>query len=83
MILDSDAVLADKFKALKTPHAFLIGRDGKILYRGGVTSSTIGSTADKNYLKAALQDVQSDRRVKTPEGRTLGCEIKRGGQNVW
>ena len=51
---DKNGKIADEFKALKTPHAFVINPDGQILYKGGVTSSTHGETADKHFLQDAL-----------------------------
>lgn len=78
VIQDNGGRLADEFKALKTPHAFLLGADGKILYKGGVTSSHNGSTADRQFLRDALIDVAAGRTVKVAEGRTLGCMISRG-----
>ncbi len=83
VIEDDKDKLADKFKALKTPHAFLISPAGKILYKGGVTSSTSGETADKHFLRDALSDVTAGRAVKVAEGRTLGCAISRGEKHVW
>jgi thioredoxin-related protein len=83
VIQDGNTQLADQLKAFKTPHAFLFAADGKIVYEGGVTSSAHGPTAEKQFLRDALNDVQADRPVRTPEGRTLGCIISRGEKNVW
>jgi len=83
IIEDSKARLADEYKALKTPHAFVLSPEGKVLYRGGITSSTVGETADKQFLKDALEDVSAGRDVRVAEGRSLGCTISRGVKNVW
>ena len=77
VIEDGGGKLANEFKALKTPHAFLLSPEGKVLYRGGVTNSNNGPGADKQYLRDALADVQAGRAVKTESGRTLGCVIAR------
>lgn len=83
VIQDGDGKLADQFKALKTPHAFLLDNKGKILYKGGVTSSTNGETADSNFLKEALLDANEGKAIRKAEGRTLGCTIERGKKHVW
>lgn len=83
IIEDEKTRLADEYKAFKTPHAFVISPDGKILYKGGVTSSTNGESADKQFLKDALEDLNAGRAVKVAEGRSLGCTISRGAKNVW
>ncbi|MGE3683381.1 MAG: redoxin domain-containing protein [Bdellovibrionales bacterium] len=77
VIQDEGGELADEFKALKTPHAFLLGPGGKILYKGGVTSSTHGESAERRLLRGALSDVDAGRKVRVAEGRTLGCAISR------
>ncbi len=77
IIQDQQAKLADEFRALKTPHAFVIGKNGQVLYRGGITSSNYGPSADRAYLRDALNDIVLNRTVRQPEGRTLGCLISR------
>lgn len=80
---DHNTAIADEFKALKTPHAFVVNRDGTLLYQGGVSSSRDITTADRKFLREALEDLQQKKSVRTPEGRTLGCAISRGEKNVW
>ena len=74
---------ADQFKALKTPHAFVISPEGNLLYQGGVTNSSVGPTADKQFLRDALAEVDTGKGVSVSRGRTLGCIISRGEKNVW
>jgi hypothetical protein len=84
VIEDGDAKLANEFKALKTPHAFVLSPQGEVLYQGGVTNSANGSMADKHFLAEALEDVQESRNVRTKYGRTLGCIIQRPtDKNIW
>ena len=78
VIQDDHAKLADQFKALKTPHVFVILADGSVAYQGGVSSSANFAEAKTKFLRDALEDLQKNRKVKTAEGRTLGCVIKRG-----
>jgi hypothetical protein len=78
IIQDQDSKLADQFKALKTPHAFVILASGDIVYQGGVSNSADFSKADKRFLRDALQDLVDHKNVRTSQGRTLGCIIKRG-----
>lgn len=83
VIQDRDLKLADEFRALKTPHAFVLSPSGAVLYKGGVTNSSHAPAADKNFLKDALADLRAGNTVRSPEGRTLGCEIKRRRANAW
>ncbi len=83
VLQDDNAKIADEFKALKTPHAFVLSPEGKMLYQGGVSSSRDIKKADRKFLREALSDLKQHQAVKTPEGRTLGCTISRGEKNVW
>ncbi len=83
VIRDSKAKLADLYRASKTPHAFVINPEGQILYRGGVTDSKDCARSDRNFLREALVDLKADRKIRTPEARTLGCAISRGGKYDW
>lgn len=83
VIQDNQAQIADELKAYKTPHVFVFSPEGKVLYRGGVTNSSIGPAADKMYLQNALEDISQNKPVRTPETRTLGCVISREGSRGW
>ncbi len=77
VIQDHNTALADQFQAFKTPHAFVIQSDGKILYQGGVSSSKTFAQADHKFLREALVNIHQGQPVAKPEGRTLGCSIAR------
>ena len=78
VVQDQKAQIANSFKAYKTPHAFIISKTGEKLFQGGVSSSSDFSSADKNYLREALEDIDQGKKVRTPMVRTLGCAISRG-----
>jgi AhpC/TSA family protein len=82
VVQDEKAVFADAFKALKTPHAYVLSTDGSILFQGGLTNSANGKEAKTHYLADALEDLQQNRPVKTASVRTLGCVILRE-KNSW
>lgn len=83
VLQDENTKIADKLGAVKTPHAFVMDPEGKLLYKGGVSNSHDAIRADRKYLREALQNLKENKPVKTPEGRTLGCAISRGEKNVW
>lgn len=78
ILQDNKTVLADKLGALKTPHVFVLDKEGKTIYHGGVTNSHVGPSADKNYLKEVLEDISLNKPPRHKEGRALGCYIQRG-----
>lgn len=77
VLQDDGATLADRFKALKTPHVFLFNESGARVYAGGVSDSHEFSKSDRKYLREALDDLSKGKPVRTTEGRTLGCIIQR------
>ncbi|MFZ4713700.1 MAG: redoxin domain-containing protein [Bacteriovoracaceae bacterium] len=78
VLQDDKAQIADLLQANKTPHAFLISKEGTLLYEGGVTNSAHGEAkASKLFLKTALTEFTSGKEISMKEGRTLGCAISR------
>lgn len=77
ILRDQNSRMADEFKALKTPHAFVFSNDGKILFQGGVSNSSKFERADRKFLREALEDIAQKRAVRSPLARALGCAIQR------
>ena len=74
---DNELVVASLFKALKTPHAFIVDQKGEVLYNGGITNSTFPKNAKEFFLKNALEDLKNKRKIAKAETKTLGCFILR------
>ena len=74
---DPNSILADRFHAYKTPHAFLLDPNGRILFQGGVDDSHLAQEAKRHYLRDALVAVSNHKSPDPSEVRALGCVIKR------
>ncbi len=83
ILKDTGARLANELRANRTPHAFVISSDGKVLYKGGVSDSKDCRKAGRKYLREALSDLDQGKPVRTPETRSLGCAISRRGNHDW
>ena len=77
VLQDEHAKLADLLGAFKTPHVFIIGKTGDILYQGGVDNSHNPARATQPYLRNALLAVRAKNPVEVAQARALGCIIKR------
>ena len=77
VVRDVDSEWANRLKASRTPHAYLIDSKGEILYQGGVSSSSQPDKADDLYLKNVLSDFLSDKKIENSQTRVIGCEITR------
>ncbi len=77
IIFDKSLNYANTFKALKTPHVFILNKAGEILYQGGVTETRNFKKAKNFYLKEALTQIQNNKLVTNKSTRTIGCYIQR------
>jgi hypothetical protein len=76
IVNDSDLSIANTYKALKTPHAFILhGND--VVYNGGITNSTMPEHAKEFFLRDALVSMKKNGKPDRPETKTLGCFISR------
>lgn len=77
VLRDVDAKLADKYGALKTPHAFIISAAGEKLYAGPVTDSSILENSKRHYLAEFLDSIKNNKKFSPVQKRPLGCYISR------
>ena len=76
MTYDDNYQIADEFGALKTPHVFVVGKDRKFLFQGGVDDSHDATRATKFFLASALDAIGKGQNPNPSEVRTLGCYIR-------
>lgn len=79
-LLDASGAMGRAYGARNTPHMFVIGADGALLYKGAIDdrpsarpSSLEGAT---NYVGAALADIAAGRPVAIRETTPYGCAVK-------
>ncbi|MCY3828678.1 MAG: redoxin domain-containing protein [Rhodospirillaceae bacterium] len=80
VILDPKGTIGRKYEATNTPHMFIVGKDGTLLYMGAIDSIRSANPADipraKNYVTAALNEIAAGKRVSEPVTRQYGCSVK-------
>lgn len=77
VLVDKKATLADDFKALKTPHIFVVDSKLKTIYSGGVADRRMIQMATKFYLQEVLEDLKNNKAPRHKLTKTLGCYIRR------
>lgn len=79
-ILDPSGTIGRAYGAKTTPHMFIIGQDGTLLYDGAIDDKPTAEKADipgsKNYVRAALADIAAGRPVSVSSSRAYGCSVK-------
>lgn len=80
VLLDPSGAVGRLYEAKTTPHMYLIGKDGKLLYAGGIDSIPSADPADikdaTNYVKVALAEAAAGKPVSNPVTKPYGCSIK-------
>lgn len=79
VLLDPKGQIGRLYGARVTPHMYIVGADGTLLYKGGIDSirsSRIDDIAKaKNYVLAALDDIKAGRKVAEADTIAYGCTI--------
>ncbi len=75
---DSDGTVGHAYGAKSTPHIFIIDKDNKIAYVGGIDNDPDGNKGDKrvNYVEKALDELTSGKPVSEPQTKQYGCTVK-------
>lgn len=84
-IRDEKGKLGRLFGAQVTPHLYMIGRDGTLVYQGAIDDQPSASVANTmsahNYVKAALAALKAGKPVEKATTEPYGCGVKYGGDN--
>ncbi|MBI5801403.1 MAG: redoxin domain-containing protein [Verrucomicrobia bacterium] len=86
VLLDSQHALVKALGATKTPQAYLLGPDGKTLYRGRINNlfADYGQrrqTVTQHDLRNALDAVLAGKPISQPITEAIGCHIQTISEN--
>jgi peroxiredoxin len=80
LLLDADGTVGKAYGAKTTPHMFVIGADGALLYQGaiddkrGINPKEVATAL--NYVAAALDAALAGKPVKESQIPSYGCSVK-------
>jgi hypothetical protein len=72
MVDDEGGRITKLLEGKKTSEAFVVGKDGKIAYRGGVDDSLDAKSVTAKYLATALDEVLAGKPVTTTSTKPFG-----------
>jgi Redoxin len=79
-LLDPTGAMGHAYGARNTPHMFIIGGDGRVLYQGAIDDRPSARPASlegaNNFVRAALEDIAANRPVRVAETTPYGCSVK-------
>lgn len=80
LLLDADGKVGRAYGAKTTPHMFVIGKDGRLLYRGAIDDKPTWDPKSLegavNYVVNALDAILAGRAVTTTVTTPYGCSVK-------
>ncbi len=80
VLLDPEGDVGRAYEAKTTPHLYVIGADGTLLYDGAIDDKPSTNSADipgaRPYLAEALDAVLAGEPVAIPKTTPYGCSVK-------
>lgn len=79
-LIDEDGKVGKMYGAKTTPHMFIVDKDGKLVYAGGIDDKATTDVEDvktaKNYISAALDELLNGKQVSIQSSVPYGCSVK-------
>lgn len=83
VLLDPESRIARAYGATVTPHMYIVDASGVLVYKGGIDSIASTDIDDipraKQYVRAALAELQAGKPVTDASTRPYGCSLKYAG----
>jgi peroxiredoxin len=76
---DSSGATGHAYHATNTPHMFIIGTDGTLLYQGAIDNDPHGDKSPgdiTNYVHQALDEILAGKTVSVAQTKAYGCTVK-------
>ena len=75
---DADGKVGRAYGAKTTPHMYIIDKEGRLVYAGGIDDDQSGRKGESatNYVAKALDELLAGESVSTPETQPYGCSVK-------
>jgi hypothetical protein len=80
VLLDEAGTVGQAYAAKTTPHMYVIGKDGTLLYQGAIDDDPSfkqeGIKTAKNYVRRALDETLGGKAVSEASSTPYGCSVK-------
>ena len=77
VLKDDGNKIADRLGATRTPEAYVLDANGKLVYHGRIDNSQNTANITSNDLRDALDELLSGKAISKTGGAAFGCSIKR------
>jgi hypothetical protein len=77
ILMDESGAVGHLYGAKTTPHMYIVGKDGLLLYEGAIDDNRdVAKLGEVNYVAAALTAIVAGEQVAESETRPYGCSVK-------
>lgn len=79
VLLDNSGRVGRAYKAERSPHIFIVDRQGYIAYQGAIDNAPLGFLYEEkyvNYIDLALGELIAGKPLSIPQTPPYGCPIK-------
>jgi peroxiredoxin len=80
VLIDESGTVGGIYRALTTPHMFVINPEGTLLYMGGIDDKPTSRAEDlqgaRPHVDIALQEAMAGKPVTVPTSQPYGCNVK-------
>lgn len=80
VIMDEAGDMGQAFSARTTPHMYIIDEDQTLVYQGAIDDNSSSNAATvpgaKNYVRAALAELDAGDAVSVTDTQPYGCSVK-------
>jgi peroxiredoxin len=77
ILKDAGNKIADKLGATRTPEAYLLDANNKLVYHGRIDNSQNPAQIESNDLRSAIDALLAGKPIEKTEAKAFGCSIKR------
>jgi peroxiredoxin len=77
ILKDAGNKVADKLGATRTPEAYLLDANNKLVYHGRIDNSQNAAQIESNDLRTAIDSLLAGKPIEKAEAKAFGCTIKR------
>jgi peroxiredoxin len=74
-LFDESQKMGHDYGAAVTPHAFVVGKEGKLVYIGAIDDNMSAKKVKKHYVRDALDAILADKEPPQPKTKAFGCGI--------
>ena len=79
-LVDANGKVGKMYGAKTTPHMYIINKEAKLVYAGGIDDKASTDIEDiksaKNYVSLALDELLAGKNVSVQNSKTYGCSVK-------